>query len=305
MRPRYAAGLAAVALIWGASFLFIKIMVGAIEPVAVGWIRLGGGALFILAVVAARGRRLPPPGRWPDVAVVAVFGSALPYVLIPWGETRIASGLAAILNAATPFFAAIFGHLLLSAERITPRRALGLTLGFIGVAVVIGPDLRNVTSGGTAGELAVVAAAASYGIGAVYLRRRLLGIDSMVLAGVQSAVAWAILTPVVLGAGVVPAFGELPRRVLLASAGLALLSSGVALIVYYWLLSHLHAAQASLVTYLVPVSALFWGWLVLGEVVSPDVLPGVALVLTGVVLVNRAPHARPTAAAVATVEAAE
>jgi drug/metabolite transporter (DMT)-like permease len=81
--------------------------------------------------------------------------------------------------------------------------------------------------------------------------------------------------------------------VLLASAALALLSSGVALLVYYWLLSHLHAAQATLVTYLIPVSALFWGWLVLGEVVSVAVVPGVVLILGGIALVNRVPRARP------------
>jgi drug/metabolite transporter (DMT)-like permease len=302
VRPRFAVGLAVVALIWGASFMFIKIMLDQLSPIAVAWIRLGGGGAFILAVVALRGRRLPPLRRWGDVAVVAAFGSALPYMLIPWGERQITAGLAAILNAATPFFAAIFGHLLISSERISPTRAAGLTLGFAGVAVVIGPDLLHVASAGTLGQLAVVAASASYGMGAVYLRRRLLGIDSMVLAGMQSAIAWVMLTPLLIGAGAVPPFPDLTRRVVIAAVALALLSSGVALLIYYWLLSHLHAAQATVVTYLIPVSALFWGWLVLGEVVSLAVVPGVVLILGGIALVNRAPRARAAAVAAAAVD---
>ena len=290
MRTRYAVGLVAVALIWGGSFVFIKLMLEEVGPLAVAWIRLGGGGLFILVLVAVTGRRLPPLSALFDVTIVAVLSSAAPYVLIPWGEREITSGLAAILNASTPFFAAILAHRFLVAERLTGRRATGLAVGFLGVAVVIGPDLGALASASTLGRLAIVLASASYGAGAVYLRRRLLGVDSMALAGVQSAVAFVVLTPILVLTEGVPDLPALSTRVALASLGLAVLSSGVAIVIYYWLLRNLHAAQASLVTYLVPVTAVFWGWLVLGERIGLVVLPGLALIMAGIYLVNRRPR---------------
>jgi drug/metabolite transporter (DMT)-like permease len=285
-----AIGLVVLSLIWGGSFVMIKIMLEQEGPIAVAWERLGGGAVLILIVAAVGGRRMPSLGRYPDIAVVAALASAAPYILIPWGEQQMASGLAAILNAATPFFAAIFAHRFLTAERLTRLRAAGLALGFAGVIVVIGPGLLRVASQGTRGQLAVVLASACYGAGAVYLRRRLLDVDSTVLAGLQSAIAFALITPLLLSVEGLPPFADMTRRVIIAMLALALLSSGFAIMIYYWLLSHLHAAQAALVTYLVPVTAVFWGWLVLRETVSPAVIPGVALIMAGIYLVNRQPR---------------
>ncbi|MBM3139390.1 MAG: DMT family transporter [Chloroflexi bacterium] len=303
MRPAHLIGMAALSLMWGASFMFIKVMLEEVGPVAVAWLRLGGGAALILALVAARRSRLPARRRWGDLVVVAFFATAAPFVLIPWGERQITSGLAAILNASTPFFAALFAHVALSAERLTRWRSAGLIVGFVGVVVVIGDDLVAITSEGTMGQLAVVVASACYGVGAVYMRRRLLGTDPAVIAGMQGGVSFAMLTPLLLAVEGVPPLPDLSQRVLLSAAGLAFLSSGVALILYYWLLSQLHAAQAALVTYLVPVTALLWGWIVLGERISLAAIPGLALILAGIALVNRRPRprGRPVPAAAAPV----
>lgn len=290
MRTPFAVGLVVVALIWGGSFVFIKVMLEELGPLAIAWTRLGGGGVFILALVVLTGRRMPSRAALLDITVVAALSSALPYFLIPWGEREVASGLAAILNASTPFFAAVFAHAVLTAERLTRQRAAGLAVGFAGVALVIGPDLRNLASSSTMGQLAVVLASASYGAGAVYLRRRLLGIDSMVLAGLQSAIAFALLTPVLMLVEGVPDLAALSGRVAMATAGLAVLSSGIAIVIYYWLLRNLHAAQAALVTYLVPVTAVFWGWLALDERVGVAVVPGLMLIMAGIYLVNRRPR---------------
>ena len=302
MRSPQLIGLIALATIWGASFMFIKVMLDDIGPIAVAWVRLGGGAALVLAVAAARGARearLPRGGRaWLDIALLALLSSAIPLVLIPWGEQEIDSSLAGVLNGAMPLFVAVLAHQFLAGERLNGPRSMGLALGFAGVVVVIGPDLLDVASESTQGQLAVVAATLGYAAGAVLTRRRLLGVDSTLLAGAQSAIAFAMLTPLLLAFESVPRPSELSTRVLIASVGLALLSSGVAYIIYYWLLATVSATQAALVTYLIPVAAIFWGWLVLSEGVPLSVAPRLALIVAGVYLVNRSqavsePEARP------------
>ncbi len=150
-------------------------------------------------------------------------------MLIPWGEQEIDSALAGVLNGAMPLFVAVLAHQFLAGERLNGPRSVGLALGFAGLVVVIGPDLLDVASESTQGQLAVVAATLGYASGAVLTRRRLLGVDSTLLAGAQSAIAFAMLTPLLLTFESVPRPSDLSSRVLLASVGLALLSSGVAL----------------------------------------------------------------------------
>lgn len=281
-------GLLVLSLIWGASFMFIKVMLEEMGPVAVAWLRLGGGSVFVLLVA---GRRLRSLGvrRWGDLLVQGALSSAIPFMLIPWGEQRIDSSLAAILNAAMPLFVAPLAHIVLVDERMTRLRTAGIALGFAGVVVVIGPDLLEIAKSSTQGQLAVVLASASYAAGAVWTRRRMLGIDSTVLAAGQGVAAFLLVTPLLFGFESAPSLFDLSSRVLLATIGLALLSSGVAIVIYYWLLATVSATHAALVTYLAPVAALFWGWLVLSEGIAAAAVPGLALIVGGVYLVTRAP----------------
>jgi drug/metabolite transporter (DMT)-like permease len=281
-------GLIVLSLIWGASFMLIKVMLEEMGPIAVAWLRLGGGSIFVL-VFAARQLRALSPRRWGDLLVLGALSSAIPFMLIPWGEERIDSSLAAILNAAMPLFVVPLAHIVLVDERITRLRTIGVALGFVGVVVVIGPDLLEIGKSSTQGQLAVVLASASYAAGAVWTRRRMLGIDSRALAAGQGVAAFLIVTPLLFGFESVPPLLDLPSRVLLATAGLALLSSGVAIVIYFWLLSTVSATHAALVTYLAPIAALFWGWLVLSEGVTTVMVPGLALIIAGVYLVTCAP----------------
>ena len=281
-------GLVALAAIWGASFMLIKVMLEEMGPVAVAWVRLGGGAALVLAVAAWRRPGLPRSARhWFDVCVVALLASAIPLVLIPWGEQEISSQLAGILNGAMPLWVALFAHAFLASERLHRTATLGLVLGFAGTAVVIGPDVLDMATASTQGALAVVVATVGYGASAVYVRPRLLGVDSTLLAGSQNVIAFAMLTPLLLAVESVPDLPSMSSRVVIASIGLALLSSGVAYIIYYWLLATLHATQAALVTYLIPIAAVFWGWVVLSESIGFAALPGLLLIVLGIYLVNR------------------
>ena len=150
------AGIVALAAIWGGSFMAIKVMLDELGPVAIAWLRLGGGALLILAVVVVQRTRAPTDARhWADVTVVAVIGAAVPLVLIPWGERSISSQLAGVLNATTPLWVALLAHSALPAERLDRRATLGLALGFLGVLAVIGPNVFDVRNSSTQGALAV------------------------------------------------------------------------------------------------------------------------------------------------------
>ncbi|MDO9444799.1 MAG: DMT family transporter, partial [Dehalococcoidia bacterium] len=182
----------------------------------------------------------------------------------------------------------------LPAEPMTPVRMAGVALGFVGLAIVIGPDALNVREASTQGQLAVVLATLGYAAGSVITRRRLQGADSTLLAGTQSLIAFAMLTPFVVAAGDVPDFMALGGRVLMATAALAFLSQGVAMIIYFWLLKNVEATQVVLVTYLAPVAAIGWGWLVLDERLEVARLPGLVLILAGMMLANRRPRPVPT-----------
>lgn len=280
-------GLVVLALIWGSSFMFIKVMLAEVSPVAVGWMRLGGGALLIAVVVAVRRTALPRDGRyWRSVLLVGALGSAIPFVLIPWAEQEISSQLAGILNGAMPLWAALLAHLALVEERIDRVGVFGLLLGFVGLAIVIGPGVLDVRDASTQSALIMLLAALSYATSAVLVRRRLRGVDSTLLAGNQTVLAFIYLTPLLLIDGV-PDFASLSTQVLLSALALGVLASGVAYLIYYWLLATLHATQASMVTYLAPTTTVFWGWAVLDESVGWSVWPGLALILSGIYLLNR------------------
>lgn len=291
MRPNHLAVLLAIASIWGASFMFIKVMVDEISPLAIAWLRLGGGGIVILGVMVTMRVRLPRGRRyWLDVVIVAALGTAIPFVLIPWGTQQIPSNLAAVLNGAMPFWVAILATMFLPAERLTRNKLIGVALGFAGLAVIIGPDGFDLRSASTQGQLAVILAALSYAAGAVYLRRYMLGTSPWFLAGAQNWVAFLMITPLVLGAGDVPDLPSLQPDTLLAAAAAAVLAQGVAIPLYYWLISNVEATQASFVTYLAPIAAQFWGWLVLSEVPGLVLIPGMALVIGGMAFLNRRPR---------------
>ncbi len=291
MRPIHLLVLAALSVIWGASFMLIKVMLEEMSPLAIVWVRLAGGGILIAGVLAVLRRGIPRSRvYWRDVAVVAVVATALPMLLIPWGQREIPSNLGAVLNGATPFWAAILSTMFLPAERLTRNKAIGVTLGFAGLAIIIGPDALDLRSGSTQGQLAIVLAALCYGGGAVFTRRRLLGVDPSMLAGAQNMLALAMLTPLVLATGSLPDPGALEGRTIAAALALALLAQGVGILMYFWLLSKVEATQAAFVTYLAPIAAQFWGWLVLGEVPAMALVPGLALIITGIVIVNRRPR---------------
>jgi drug/metabolite transporter (DMT)-like permease len=277
--------LLVLAFIWGWSFLFIKVAVGGMTPATVAGLRVALGSAVLLAVLRWQGTSLPRDRRmWGHFTVMAVFGSVLPFTLLAWGEERITSALAAVLNASTPLFTALCVAVLVG-ERLRRLPALGLALGFGGVAVAAGVGGADLADSSVAGSLAAVLAGAGYGLAFAWTKRHLMGVDPTVAAAGQLLAATVLLTPVAVGTTLVDGIDPAPRR-LVSIVLLGALGTGVAYVLNYRVIHELGPTKASLVTYLVPVVAVAVGVVTLGERFEPRVVVGGALIVAGIAVVH-------------------
>jgi drug/metabolite transporter (DMT)-like permease len=285
MSSRYLAALVALGSLWGASFLFIKVVVDETAPIELATGRIFFGAVALAPVVWLRGLRLSGrPWVLRDLLVVAVFSTAIPFVLISWAELHIDTGIASVLNSTMPLWTAIFASVFLVDEHLTPLTVLGLLVGFGGVAVLSGGDLASLRQAGLLGHLAVVGAAACYGAGAVFARARLQAEDRVTLSAVQLAMAGLLLAPFSLAIEGAPAL-NLSAKAWLAWLTLGVVNTGLASVVYYWLIQRVGSVRSSLVTYIIPTVGLLLGATVLGEELGLNALLGAALIVVGVAIV--------------------
>ena len=285
MSSRYLAVLVALGGLWGASFLFIKVVVDETAPIELAVGRILFGAFALAPVVWMRGLRLSRrPRLLADLLVLAVFASAVPFILISWAELHIDTGIASVLNSTMPLWTALFASMFLADEQLTPLTVLGLLVGFGGVAVLSGGDFTDLRGDGLLGHLAVVGAAASYGATAVFARARLQAEDRVTIQAMQLAMAAVLLIPLSLAVEGAPAL-DLSTKAWLAWLTLGAVNTGVAGVVYYWLIKHVGSVRTSLVTYIIPTVGLLLGALVLDEKLGLNALLGAALIVAGVAMV--------------------
>jgi drug/metabolite transporter (DMT)-like permease len=277
----------ALGLMWGSSYLFIKIGVETLPTFTLVAFRLGIGLAFLALVVAVAREQLPrEPKMYGHLLVMSVVNIALPFALITTAEQSVDSALAAILNGAVPLFVIVIAALFLHDEPITVNRLVGLAVGYAGVVLLVARSLgASGVESSIGGELALLGSTASYGIGAVYARRNVRGLRPMIPALFQVGFAFVITSVIAL---VIerPFEVEWTDRSLFAIVWLGLLGSGVAYLVFFRLLQSWGATRTSLVAYLLPIVGIVAGALVLDEVVDAGVLAGTALIIGGVALVN-------------------
>ena len=284
MSRRYVPLLLVLALIWGSSFMFIEIALDDLSPAATmtGRLLFASAALGAM-LVARRGLRqaircMRDFGR--AGLVLGVISTALPFWLIAWGQTRIDSGVAAIGNASMPIFVALLALRFAQHERVTGLRAFGLVLGIVGVGVLVGVDPAGGWAGAV-GTLAVILASILYAAGSLYSQDK-LGDSSGLLVSTASALWGAV---VILPFGIAQGPGGIPGWEAVASvAALGLGGTALGLLMYLRLLEDHGSAKASLVVYLLPVVALFYGAVFLDETVRITSIVGLALILGGVAL---------------------
>lgn len=281
MRRADVVDLVLLALIWGASFLFIREALDDFSPLALVAIRLGLGTLTLALVIAITRQSLDGwRSKWPALAVLGVSGAVLPFLLISYGELLIPTGLTAILNATTPLFTAPIAHLWVGGlDRLTPLKVFGIVLGFVGVAVLLGVGTAGVTGDTLLGGGAVLLASLSYAFASVWTRDRLQNSPRLLAPLGQTTFGFLYVAPLTLWA--LP--DHLPRLTAAGSlVALGVLGTGLAYLLYFRLIRNVGATRATLVTYLLPCTAVIYGIVLLHERPEANTFVGLALVLTGI-----------------------
>jgi drug/metabolite transporter (DMT)-like permease len=287
-----------LALIWGGSFLAIKVTVQDMSPTALLLFRSASGAVALTLILLALRKPLFGPGwrgRLAGFAIMAVTNAVIPWVAIGWGEERISSGLASILNSTTTLWTAVLIYWVMPSERPSFVNYVGVLVGFAGVVVLVYPELSaHGVSGDVLGALAVILASLSYAVNALYQRRKMRNVSVYEISLGQ--IVLSVLFAIPLAA---PSLPDIHFRLesMVAVIALGALGTGVAYLLYYYVMNTLGAVRAAGVTYVVPLTAVFWGALLLHEEVNASVVAGMIVILAGILLVNlrRMPRREPAA----------
>ncbi|GIF65208.1 transporter [Asanoa ishikariensis] len=297
-------GFLLLGVIWGSSFLFIKVGVAELHPLYVTLGRVLAGVLTLLVVIAATRDRLPRDLRlWGHLTVTGVVGTAMPFTLFGYGEERVSSSLAGIWNATTALLVLPLAVYLFRTERMTVNRAVGLVIGFLGVLVVLGV-WEGLGGAQFTGQLMCIAAAACYAVAIPYTKRFISdsGESGLALAAGQlitATVALAIVAPLTVGAPT--PLGDLSGKAIASILALGAVGTGLAFVLNMRNIQIVGATTASMVTYLIPIFAVVLGVLALDEHITWHQPVGALIVLVGVAVAQGliASRKRPRPAAVA------
>jgi drug/metabolite transporter (DMT)-like permease len=274
-----------LALLWGGSFFFYKILVAVLPPVTVVLGRVGIAAVALNLWLIAAGTPMPLDGKlWARFLLLGLLNNVIPYILIAWGETHIASGMASILNATTPIFMVIVAHLLTHDEKLSAAKVIGIGFGFAGTAILIGPE-AFAGGGELWGALAVVAASCVYAFAAIN-SRAFKNMPPLQAATGQCTGGTLILLPLSL---MVDHPWTLPMpdaSMWAALLTIAIVNTAIAYWVYYKILATVGVTYISLVTFLIPVMALLLGAVFLDEVITGRALLGMAVIAAGLAAID-------------------
>ncbi|HET7657168.1 MAG TPA: EamA family transporter [Bacillales bacterium] len=285
MRPYLT--LVGLSLIWGTSFLFIKILVETTEPINVVFLRclLGAAPLYgilLFRLPKMKVSRLP----WFPLLVVGVINAAIPWTLISLSELSIRSSTAAVLNATTPLWTSLFGFALFSVW-LSKKQWIGIIVGFVGILILMNFDVASFFNENFIGVGTMVIAAICYGISFQIVKRYLDGVPVLIISAATLTVGFIATGVYSLFTYGFPTSVFLSWEPLSAIIGLGVFGSGLAYLMNFYLVHKAGAEFASFVTYLVPVSAMFWGWLILGEPLSTHLIIGLIFIFGGVYLSGR------------------
>ena len=272
--------------IWGGSFYFFAILIKELPVFTIVFFRVFLATLALWLVVFAM-QLTPPKGwvQWKNYFVMGMINNVIPFSLIVWGETRVAPGLAAVLNATTPFFTVLIAHAFTSNERLSWNRLAGALTGLCGVAALVGFDSIKSLGGDLLMQLAIVLASVFYGFSAVWARR-FSNMPPIVNAASQTAASSLMLLPLML---VFDHPWSLPmpsNLALFSQLALALLCTAVAYILFFTILKRAGSTNISLVTFLVPISAIILGAMLFNEQITLNHILGMAVIGIGLALID-------------------
>jgi len=286
MQPKHWTAFIFLGGIWSASFLWIKIALEEIGPnTLVAW-RVLFGLLFAGGAVFMQRKAWPRDwAGWSPFLLLGVTSVAIPFFLITWGELSIDSAVASILNATVPLFTIVIAHLFLQDDRMTTQKVIGLFIGFIGVIVLLSEDLFAGVSSSILGQAAVILASIFYAASSVYARRKTQSAPGLVRGAGPLVSATAIMWMV---APVIENPFKIPRLPLtwIAVLWLGVLGSGLALILWYYLLHEIGPTRTGMVTYIFPLGGVILGVIFLNEHLSWQLAIGAMLIISSIVVVN-------------------
>jgi drug/metabolite transporter (DMT)-like permease len=299
MGAREWASLLLLSVLWGGSFFFIDVAVETVRPFTLVLLRVTIAAAILLLVLKIGGRGLPF-GRATILPflTLALINNVIPFSLFAWGQQHIASGLASILNATTPLWAVLVAHLFTADERATPLKIGGVAIGFAGVAIMIGGDfIARIGGAGLLAQIACLGATLCYAVAGVHARRfRRMGVPPIQVAAGQLSASVVVMLPLVL-LFEQPWNAASPAAASLAAiAALATFSTALAYVLYFRLIDRAGATNAVLVTFLIPVTAILLGALLLDEALAPRHFLGLALIVGGLAAIDGRLFARRRAA---------
>lgn len=285
--------LAALSVMWGCAFFFLAIQLRALPPFTIVLLRVGLAALLLLGWAATTGLKLPGPRLWPAFVVLALLNNVIPFALYGFAQQTISSGLAGILNATTPLWGVLAAHLFTRDERATPAKVVGVLLGFAGVAAMTGGKALTGLGDDLLAQLACLVATLCYALAAIWSRRFVdAGVTPMAVATGQLTAATVVMIPLALTIDRPWTLAMPDATVWSAAAGMVLVSTVFAYVLYFRLVGRAGASNSLLVTFTIPIVAILLGVTMLGETLLPKHLIGMALIALGLAAIDGRPFAR-------------
>lgn len=277
-----------LSVLWGGSFFFIEVALASLSPFSLVAIRVTLAALVLYLFMKIKQEGVPRNlAAWKSFLVMGCLNNVIPFCLIVWGQTQISGGLASILNATTPFFALVLAHFLTADEKLSVTKVVGLLIGFVGVIVIFGSDLLSEVGSQTFAQFAILAAAFSYGLAGIFGRRfKTMGISPMATATGQLTSSAVIMLPLAFLLEEPLSLMSAEANVIASVIGLAVLSTSLAYVLYFRILATAGATNLLLVTFLIPVSAILLGGLVLQEQLGSHQLLGMCIIFLGLIVID-------------------
>lgn len=285
MKPTEWGMLILLSIFWGGSFFFVEIALRDFQPFTLVFLRVTMAALILTGVVYISGQHMPDSLRtWGAFLVMGALNNAIPFSLIVWGQTRIDSGVASILNATTPIFTVVLAHMLTTDERLTLRKLFGVLIGFFGVYIMMKPELKDGFSWRGLGHIAVLGAAVSYGFAGIFgkrLKQTSPVVNSAGMLICSSLMMFPLATIIDSPWSLSPSL-----EAAVAVFGIAIISTAMAYLLYFRILATAGATSVLLVTFLIPISALLLGVGVLGEVIQILEFIGMGCIFLGLIVID-------------------
>jgi len=282
MTPKQLGALLLLAAVWGASFLFYRVAVPVLGPFVLVELRVLLAGLALLAYALIVRKKLELRANLGKLFILGLLNSVIPFTLIAAAQLTLSASLASILNATTPLFAAIAASIWLS-EKLSVKRLMGLPIGVLGVAALVGWSPLEFNAQVALAVGMMLLAALAYALAGIYIKHQLTGVSGLTLAaGQQLSAAAMLIVPATLNVPTTPP----SLTVALAVLALALVSTALAYLLYFYLMAEVGPTKTLSVTYLIPLFGSLWGVLFLQERFTAGMLVGLALVMLSVTLVN-------------------